>query len=116
MQPLEPVSFRIQGVSKWGLAEAEGFEQTLEIGALQPQGLGGRRMIALGLGQRLAQQRALEGHRGGMIRQGRGDGGREERRGLMRDGGRSQGDLGPAPRTTARSITLASSRTLPGQG
>ena len=49
------------------LAKAEGFEQALEIGALQPQGLGGRRMIALGLGQRLAQQRALEGHRGGMI-------------------------------------------------
>jgi hypothetical protein len=34
---------------------------------LQPQGLGGCRMIALGLGQRLAQQRALAGHRGGMM-------------------------------------------------
>ena len=64
-----------------GLAEVEGFEQALEIGALQPQGLGGRRMIALGLGQRLAQELTLEGHRGGMIRQGVGGGGREERRG-----------------------------------
>jgi hypothetical protein len=78
------------------LAEAEGVEQALEIGALQPQGLGGRRMIALGLGQRLAQQLALEGHHGIMIRQGGGDGGREERRG-PHEGWRQvlEGDLGP---------------------
>jgi hypothetical protein len=55
------------GYIQVSLAKAEGFEQALEIGALQPQGLGGRRMIALSLGQRLAQQRALEGHRGVMI-------------------------------------------------
>jgi hypothetical protein len=59
-----------------GSAEVEGVEQEVEIGALQPQGLGSRRMIALGLGRRLAQQLALEGHRGVMIRQG----GRGERR------------------------------------
>ena len=65
----------------------------MEIGTLQPQGLGRRRMIALGLGQRLAQQLALEGHRGGMIRPGGGDGRREERRDPTRDGGRSWGFL-----------------------
>ena len=47
------------GCIQAGLAEVEGIEQTVEIGALQPQGLGRRRMIALGLGQRLAQHRAL---------------------------------------------------------
>jgi hypothetical protein len=51
-----------------GLAEAEGVAPAVDIGALQPQGLGRRRMIVLG--QHLAQQRALEGHRGVMIRQG----------------------------------------------
>ena len=69
------------------LAEAERVEQALEIGAPQPQGLGGRRMIALG--QRLAQQLALEGHRGVMIRQGGGDGGARSGEAPTRDGGRS---------------------------
>jgi hypothetical protein len=64
-----------------GLANTEGFEQALERGALQPQGQGGRRMLALGLGPRLAQQRALAGYRGGMIRQGGRGERREERRG-----------------------------------
>jgi hypothetical protein len=50
-----------------GLAEAEGFAHAVVRGALQPQGLGGRRMIALRLGQRLAQQHALAGHRGGRM-------------------------------------------------
>jgi hypothetical protein len=36
-------------------------------GTLQLQGLGGRRLSALGLGPCLAQQRALAGHRGGMM-------------------------------------------------
>jgi len=63
-----------------GLAEAEGVTHAVERGALQPQDLGGHHLIALGLGQRPAQQLTLEDLRGGVIRLG-GGGGREERRG-----------------------------------
>ena len=100
-----------------GLAEAEGVAPALERGALQPQGLGGRRLIALGQGQRLVQQRALEGHRGVMIQQGGGDGGHEERRGPTRDGGEIlEGDLGPLAEDDGPLDHIGQLRTLPGQG
>jgi hypothetical protein len=60
--------FRYKGIFLC-LAEPEGGQQPLEVGALQPEGLGRRRVIALGLRQRLTQEVAAKGRQGGMIRQ-----------------------------------------------
>ena len=50
------------------IAEPEGGQQPLEIGTLQPEGLGRRCVIALGLHQGLAQEVAAKGRQGVMIR------------------------------------------------
>jgi hypothetical protein len=81
------------GCIQAGLTEAEGVAQAVDIGALQPQGPGRHRMIALGLGQRLTQQLALEGYRGGMIQQVWGAGEARSGGAPTRDGGRSWGFL-----------------------
>jgi len=86
-----------------GLAEAEGVTHAVERGALQPQDLGGHHLIALGLGQRPAQQLTLEDLRGGVIRWV--GAGAARSGGARRDGGRSWRVIwGSSPRMTASAI------------
>src|SRR5262249_42862148 len=76
-----------------GLADVEGFKQPLEIRALETEGLGCRRVIALRLSQGSEDDLAAIGLDSGMIRHA-GGGGR--RRGGHQAGGQIlERDLGP---------------------
>ena len=91
----------------------QGFYQPREVGSLQTQNLCGGGAVSLGLGERFRNQFPSIVIDSAVIRQataqylGR-------RRNNFCWAGREAVNSGPCPRTTALSMTLASSRTLPG--